>query len=62
MGFIGKSPEDCNTMLYGTGKLVFTFAGIDLTNITVIVCNCPNKQELLGELETLYPSIQKIVL
>jgi len=33
-----------------------------LIHVKVLVCNCPNKQELVGELESLYPSIQKIVL
>ena len=61
VGFLDNNIERHNNRLYGTDKSVYLPSSIDYNIATIIVCDCPYKNEIILGLKKLYHSI-KIML
>ena len=60
IGFLDNNKERHGKPLYGTDKLVYLPSTVDYKNITVIVCDCPYKKEIIAGLKELSDSINII--
>jgi hypothetical protein len=60
LGFLDNNKERHNKPLYGTDRLVYLPSTIDFNNVTVIVCDCPYKKEIIAGLKELSDSINII--
>ena len=49
-------------LLYGTNKKVYLSSSIDYNTATIIVCDCPYKNEIVSGLKELYPSIRMLYI
>jgi hypothetical protein len=62
IGFLDNNSDRHGKKLYGTDKMVFNPVLIDYTNVNVIVCECPYKDEIITGLKNIHPTIQYIVI
>jgi len=56
IGFLDNNSQRHNKKLYGTNKLVYSPMTID-SNATIIVCDCPYKEEIIAQLQTIHPTV-----
>lgn len=61
-GFLDNNMSRHGKLLYGTDKRVLHPSQIDMTDITIAICNCPYKEEIISELQTKYPSVKLLLL
>jgi len=59
IGFLDNNSQRHNKRLYGTNKLVYSPITI-VTNATIIVCDCPYKEEIIAQLHAIHPSVRLI--
>jgi hypothetical protein len=57
VGFLDNNTERHNKKLYGTDKFVYSPLHIDYANSTIIVYDCPYKNEIVDGLMKLSPSV-----
>jgi hypothetical protein len=58
VGFLDNNNERHNKKLYGTDKLTFSPLHVDLNHSTIIICDCPYKNEIISGLKVISPSIR----
>jgi len=57
LGFLDNNPERHNKKLYGTDKLVYSPLTIERENITICICDCPYKEEIITGLKRISPDL-----
>jgi hypothetical protein len=62
VGFLDNNTQRHNKKLYGTDKLVYSPHNIDYRNVTVIICECPYKDEIIYGLRQLCDSVQLLIV
>ena len=62
LGFIDNNPNRHNKKLYGTDKLVYSPSSINYDNSTIIICDCPYKDEIINNLYNISSSIKFIYI
>ena len=62
IGFLDNNSQRHGKKLYGTDKLVYSPINIDYTNISIILCDCPYKDEIYKGLKEICPDIQFIYI
>jgi hypothetical protein len=58
LGFLDNNMERHGNTLYGTNKLVYSPLKIDYDNSTVIICDCPYKDEIILGLKKICKSVR----
>jgi hypothetical protein len=58
VGFIDNNTKRHNKKLYGTDKLVYSPLTLDFSCATIIVCDCPYKDEIVAGLNRIYPTVR----
>lgn len=53
LGFLDNNPDRHGKKLYGTDKLVYSPSSIDFDTATIIVCDCPYKEEIIKQLQNI---------
>ena len=61
-GFLDNNAQRHDKLLYGTNKKVYLPSSIDYNTATIIVCDCPYKNEIVSGLKELYPSIRMLYI
>lgn len=62
LGFLDNNIQRHNKKLYGTDKLVYSPHNIDYHNVTVIICECPYKEEIIYGLRQLCDSVNLLIM
>ena len=62
VGFLDNNTQRHNKTLYGTDKIVYSPRDIDYHNVTVLVCDCPYKNEIIQGLKEIYESVQLLIM
>ena len=62
LGFLDNNKERHGKYLYGTNKLVYSPLNIDYNASTVLLCNCPYKDEIVLGLKNICPSVRFIII
>ena len=60
IGFLDNNAQRHNKKLYGTDKLVYSPLHIDYSNATIIVCECPYKEEIVAGFRRICPDVKII--
>ena len=58
LGFLDNNSQRHGKLLYGTNKMVYSPSSIDYNTATIIICNCPYKDEIVSGLKQLCASIR----
>jgi hypothetical protein len=53
IGFLDNNPDRHTKTLYGTDKYVYLPNSIDYTNVTIVICECPYKEELIAGIKSI---------
>lgn len=61
-GFLDNNANRHNHLLYGTDKRVYIPSAIDYTSATIIVCDCPYKDEIVSGLKALFDGVKLMYL
>jgi len=61
-GFLDNNAQRHDKLLYGTNKKVYLPSSIDYNTATIIVCDCPYKNEIVSGLKELYLSIRMLYI
>jgi len=62
IGFLDNNAQRHDKLLYGTNKMVYSPSSIDCNTATIIVCNCPYKDEIVSGLKQRCASIRIIYI
>jgi hypothetical protein len=62
LGFLDNNVQRHGKLLYGTNKMVYLPSGIDCNTATIIVCDCPYKNEIVLGLKELCASVRIIYI
>lgn len=62
LGFLDNNPLRHGQKLFGTDKYVYMPRDLDLTNMNVILCECPYKEEIIASLREINKDIHIIVI
>ena len=62
IGFLDNNKQRHNKKLYGTDKFVYSPHDVDYYNTTVIICDCPYKDEIIQGLKQICDSIKFLLL
>jgi hypothetical protein len=62
LGFLDNNIQRHNKKLYGTDKLVYSPHNIDYHNVTVIICECPYKEEIIYGLRQLCDYVNLLIM
>jgi hypothetical protein len=57
IGFLDNNSQRHNKKLYGTDKLVYNPRSINYSTATILVCDCPYKDEIVTGLKAICDSI-----
>ena len=60
IGFLDNNTQRHTKLLYGTDKYVYSPNTIDYTNASILVCECPYKEEIISGLQKICNAIQII--
>lgn len=58
VGFLDNNAQRHGKLLYGTNKMVYLPSSIDYNTATIIICDCPYKDEIISGLKQLCASIR----
>jgi hypothetical protein len=58
LGFLDNNVQRHGKKLYGTDKIVFNPLTIDFRIATVLLCDCPYKEEIYNGLKKIYEHIR----
>lgn len=62
IGFLDNNTQRHNKKLYGTDKIVYSPHMIDYQNTTVIICECPYKDEIVQGLKQICDSVRLLIM
>jgi hypothetical protein len=62
IGFLDNNKDRFSNKLYGTDKFVFDPNNIDYEKSTIIICECPYKEEIIDKLKQSYSNVNLLYL
>ena len=62
IGFLDNNPDRHTKKLYGTNKYVYLPNSIEYTNVTIVICDCPYRKELIAGIKSINKHVNILCL